>query len=112
MVWMAGEAVCSKCGGTGFVIVERAHVSGAQPCDCRFEGMATRRQSDAQIPPLYRNSSFENFTLSVDNPQRDLRTAMMKAKFFADHFPHDKKPPGLLLIGEPGTGKTHLAVAA
>jgi DNA replication protein DnaC len=113
MVSMAGEAVCSKCGGTGFVIVERAHVSGAQPCDCRFEGLATRRAADAQIPPLYRNASFENFTLAGDNPiaQRDLKTTLMATKRFADDFPNESRP-GLLLIGEPGTGKTHLAVAA
>ncbi len=105
---MASEAVCSKCGGTGFVIVERATVSGAQPCDCRFQGMASRRESDAQIPPLYRNASFENF-MAADN--RDLRNKMSTVKRFADEFPNEDKP-GLLLIGEPGTGKTHLAVAA
>jgi DNA replication protein DnaC len=113
MVGMASEAVCPKCGGTGFVIVERTHVSGAQPCDCRFQGMASRREDDAHIPPLYRKASFENFTLAGDNPlaERDLKATLLKAKWFADNFPNESRP-GLLLIGEPGSGKTHLAVAA
>jgi DNA replication protein DnaC len=109
---MAGEAVCEKCGGTGFTIVERAHVSGAMPCECRSEGIASRRENAAQIPPLYRHASFENFTLTGDNPllSRDLKTALLAAKRFADEFPNETRP-GLLLVGEPGTGKTHLAVA-
>jgi DNA replication protein DnaC len=95
------------------MIVERAHVSGATPCDCRFEGMASRREAAAQIPPVYRHASFENFTFTGDNPlaSRDLKTTLMNAKRFADDFPNEGRP-GLLLIGEPGTGKTHLAVAA
>ncbi len=36
---------------------------------------------------------------------------LVTVKAFAREFPTDKRP-GLLLIGEPGTGKTHLAVAA
>jgi len=113
MVTMASNAVCEKCGGTGFMIVEGAHVSGATPCACRFEGIAGRREGAAQIPPLYRAASFENFTLTSDNPlaARDLRATLLAAKRFADDFPQEGRP-GLLLIGEPGTGKTHLAVAA
>ena len=107
------EAVCPKCGGTGFTIVERTHVSGAAPCDCRFVGMASRRESAAQIPPLYCNASFENFNYPGDNPiaHRELKATMMAVKRYADEYPNETRP-GLLLIGEPGTGKTHLAVAA
>jgi DNA replication protein DnaC len=104
---------CPKCGGSGFVIVERASVSAAQPCDCRAEGIAGRLEDRAQIPPLYRNVSFENFVYPSDNPMahRELRNRMMTVKRYADEFPNEMRP-GLLLIGEPGTGKTHLAVAA
>src|SRR5262249_37216719 len=35
--------------------------------------------------------------------------ALLQAKAFARDFP-DVKPPGLLLIGDPGVGKTHLAI--
>jgi DNA replication protein DnaC len=93
--------------------VERAHVSGAEPCACRAEGIAGRMEARAQIPPLYNHASFENFTLASDNPMalRDLKTILMAVKRYADDFPNETRP-GLLLIGEPGTGKTHLAVAA
>ena len=37
---------------------------------------------------------------------------MGAVKKYADDFPYKNECPGLLLIGEPGTGKTHLAVAA
>jgi|SRR5579871_927786 len=110
---MATEPGCAKCGGSGWIIVERAHVSGAEPCDCRFQAFASHREERAQIPPLYRSASFDNFSTSSDNPmaQRDLRNALMTVKRFADEFPNETRP-GLLLIGDPGTGKTHLTVAA
>lgn len=110
---MASEAACAKCGGSGWIIIERASVSGAEPCDCRAVGRAGRMEEAAQIPPLYRNRTFENFNVTGDNPLvlRDLKAALLAVKKFADDFPNEGRP-GLLLIGEPGTGKTHLAVAA
>ena len=104
---MATQPVCPKCGGSGWVIIERAEVSGAEPCDCRAEGRAARLQEKSQIPALYRHASFENFNITSS----DLRTAVLAVKRYADDFPNDTRP-GLLLIGEPGTGKTHLAVSA
>ncbi len=50
---MATQTVCAKCGGTGWMIVERANVSGAERCDCMAEGRAGRLEDRAQIPPLY-----------------------------------------------------------
>jgi DNA replication protein DnaC len=104
---MATQPVCPKCGGSGWIIIERAEVSGAEPCACRAEGRAARLEDRSQIPSLYRNASFENFNIT----SQDLRAAVLAVKKYADDFPNDTRP-GLLLIGEAGTGKTHLAVSA
>ena len=111
---MTSEAVCPKCGGTGFVITEHANLSGASPCDCRAQGRAARLEDRSQIPALYRRASFDNFIVpGNENPiaRRELTTVLLAVKQFLRVFPNEKRP-GLLLIGETGCGKTHLAVAA
>jgi DNA replication protein DnaC len=112
---MTSDAVCPRCGGTGFIIIERADISGAEPCDCRAQGRAARLEDQSQIPPLYQRASFDNFIVpGIENPtaRRELTTVLLAVKKFASDFPHEKGPQGLLLIGEVGSGKTHLAVAA
>lgn len=106
-------AVCPECNGTGWKIVERDEVSGAVRCDCVAAERAAHLESDAQIPPLYANASFDNFLLPRDNPiaYRELTEVYLSVRGYARDFPNRKRP-GLLLMGDPGTGKTHLAVAA
>jgi DNA replication protein DnaC len=105
--------MCPACNGTGWKIVEREEVSGAVRCECVATDRAERLESGASIPPLYANASFDNFLLSRDNPvaYRELTEVYLAVRGYAREFPNTKKP-GLLLMGEPGTGKTHLAVAA
>jgi len=107
------RTVCTKCDGSGWRVVERDGISGAERCDCGLEDRSVRLEENSGIPPLYRNSSLENFSLPPDNPiaHRGLAAVLNSVRSYAREFPTSQKS-GLLLIGEPGTGKTHLAVAA
>ncbi len=110
---MATETSCPHCGGSGWKILERDGISGAERCECAFGTRAQRLEESSGIPPLYKNASLDNFVLPNDNPiaRRELSNVLLTVKSFTREFPNDKRP-GLLLVGEPGTGKTHLAVAA
>jgi DNA replication protein DnaC len=108
------EAACARCGGSGWIIVEREGVSGAEHCGCAAPARARTLLGGAGIPPLYAQAALDNFDAQQkDHPlaYRALSKAMVDVLTYANQFP-DVPKPGLLLMGESGTGKTHLAVAA
>src|ERR1700693_3683818 len=110
---MAAAAVCPICGGTGWKIIERAGLSGAEPCRCAGEARAEALQEGSGIPPNYVRATLDNFQIPQDNPiaRTGLGTVLMQVRSFVREFPNPDRP-GLLLCGDTGTGKTHLAVAA
>ena len=105
--------VCADCSGVGWKIIERDGQEGAVRCECQILERAANLETKATLPPLYRNASFDSFQLPQENSlaRRDLSQVLHAVRSFSREFPAGRKS-GLLLMVDPGTGKTHLAVAA
>lgn len=98
---------CSECGGTGWRASSDKGVRRVERCGCWRSRMEQTLLAEAGIPPRYQKCSFSSF---INYPNEKLKRVVAKARAFAEDFPVADK--GLLLIGRPGIGKTHLAVAA
>ena len=75
-------------------------------CDCVRDKTVEQRLRDARIPPRYQKCTLDNF---LTYPNEELLRAVECARRFANEFPAVQK--GLMLIGPPGIGKTHIAVS-
>ena len=110
------EQTCERCGGTGYVIVERDGFTGADRCHCFLDHIAEHRIPRAGIPEKFANASFDTFKIPdrVTNPiaNQALVPIFMDIRRYAREYNPTWRKPGLLIIGSHGVGKTHLAIAA
>jgi DNA replication protein DnaC len=100
---------CPFCYDTGWQIVIGV---GAKPCQCRRKNQYQRLLERSRIPDRYAGCSLENYS-PQGPPEQDSfvsqAKALMDCRTFAREYPSVEF--GLLLVGECGLGKTHLAVA-
>src|SRR3989441_3337033 len=96
---------CPLCDDTGWRPVEDNGTRRVVRCDCWRESVGRQRLSDAHIPKRYQHCTLANFAAYNESLER----AVAQARRVADAFPVVSR--GLLLEGQPGVGKTHLAVA-
>ena len=107
--------MCPICHGAGYVRrdVQPGHpdFGRAIPCQCKLDEIADSRLEDlrqASNLGLLSRMTFDNFRLDGFRPheERSLRQAYRRAREFAED------PQGwLILLGDYGGGKTHLAAA-
>ncbi len=74
--------------------------------------MAARAQrllAQAEIPRQYEHCTLADFDVTFRSATESLKRALMTAKRFVEQYPLEKE--GMLLWGDCGTGKTHLAIA-
>ena len=102
--------ICSLCRGTGWKL--REHQDGtvtAERCSCVKARKKQTLAQQARIPKRYEECALDNFSLRMCNESQ--RAAKQSVELFARSYPA-VKTTGFLLMGPPGSGKTHLAVAA
>jgi len=96
---------CALCDDTGWRTTDADGPRRVVRCDCWRDRVGRERLADANIPKRYQHCTLANFT--AYNPS--LERAAAQARRILEAYPAVAK--GLLLEGQPGVGKSHLAVA-
>lgn len=97
---------CECCSDTGYT-------QDGRMCACFKEGLIKATISSSGIGNLIDKQSFENFSLDVYGDNERVRERMEKnlaaARDYVNNFSRSRT--NLLLIGNTGTGKTHISTA-
>jgi DNA replication protein DnaC len=97
---------CEICNGSGWKLLDTEGRSVVVRCECFRDTLAERLTTEARIPRRYSHCDLERF---VTYGNESLERACSQARSVVERFPVVSK--GLFLLGPPGVGKTHLAVA-
>lgn len=113
----AATEVCPECRGRGWKVVADGGAGTAVRCDCAKVQRGLVLMQRAGIPERYRDCRLSNFVVrnaDLEVAERLLEARQVSQRYldsFFDVRANRFRESGLIYIGPPGTGKTHLAVA-
>src|SRR5438105_6857750 len=99
-------AECPLCHGSGWKPADAQ--KRVRRCDCMLQGRSARLLTLARIPARYQHCELADYDPNFDGANSSLASARLAAGRFVEEYPLEKT--GLLLTGNIGVGKTHLAV--
>ncbi|HXT19331.1 MAG TPA: ATP-binding protein [Thermoanaerobaculia bacterium] len=108
------SGACPECGGRGWVIGPDAGTGSARRCGCAAKAVVPRLEQEAGVPARYARCTLANFQ-ATGRYREQLLAARALTQRWVEEFLSESgafRESGLLFIGPPGVGKTHLAAAA
>lgn len=97
---------CAKCRDLGYVFEKDGDYEIAVPCDCLAKKQVFEKLAKCGLSDAFKEKTFANYT--CDNKHQ--AKAKLQVLKFCNEFSENKD--SLILSGRPGTGKTHLGIAA
>src|SRR5579863_300408 len=107
--------ICPLCGGTGWKKLPPVESGQGNEdrrvtrCDCQLRARSGAMLAAARIPRRYEHCELASFTPDFPGAHSSLAFAHLAASRFTQEY-DPRNGTGLLIIGQIGTGKTHLAV--
>ena len=105
--------VCDLCQGTGRIFEEDAEgLSRTRECQCANFVKKLKRFNEAGIPGKFVHEGLDSYKVALPR-HRSQKDALTRSKNFIKEFVQMKGQysQGLIFMGDPGLGKTHLAVS-
>ncbi len=99
---------CGDCGGTGWISSAEPDDRSVRRCPCHLQARQVRQVAQARIPRRYEHCRLGNFEAEYPGANTSLGGAKLKCAKYVEEYP--RLDYGLVFIGRPGVGKTHLAV--
>lgn len=108
---------CDKCKDEGYIYFNKKDKFGqehltAKPCECLIKRNNEKRVAKSNVSELFRNCTFTTFE---ERSPRQKEVKELCIEFYkqavSKEIDKDSKATAILLLGQVGAGKTHLAVA-